>query len=305
MLRCSIAALCIALLPGVASAQPSPAESSRSIRITGRVVDPANMSLRRVTVTLIAVGTGTKKSAQTDDAGVFVFDSLAPATYELRFEAPGFLSHRPPLIKAAAGHDVNTGSIMLQFGEITEGPLTAAKKARREKPITVCESLADPKKFSGKPVAIVGRIECGASLIDHVCFLDEDRCEKPVITDGYTWPNKVLIIDYWEKGMPKPPSRRPAIDQSTLMQKLLLVRNTTSLGLHEEPQFKSNGQTITFSRLADVKDEWGIAYGLFFTAPKLRQDGCGDEIGSGGFDEAPVALITMPDALHPVHAAKR
>jgi hypothetical protein len=59
------------------------------------------------------------------------------------------------------------------------------------------------------------------------------------------------------------------------------------------------GQTITFSQLADVADEWGIAYGLFFTAPKLRKDDCDNELGCGGFDGAPVALITLPNALLP------
>jgi hypothetical protein len=110
----------------------------------------------------------------------------------------------------------------------------------------------------------------------------------------------VLIVNYWEEGMPKPPSTMAEIDQATLLKKLSLVGRSTTLGLHKEPLFKTEDQRITFSHFADVKDEWGVAYGLFFTAPKLRKDGCGDELGCGGFDGAPVALITLPNALRPI-----
>src|SRR4051794_35583456 len=105
--------------------------------------------------------------------------------------------------------------------------------------------------------------------------------------------------------MPKPPSTMLAIDQAALSKKLSLVGKSTTLGLHKEARFKTEGQSITFSHLADVKDEWGIAYGLFFTAPKLRKDGCGDELGCGGFDGAPVALVTLPDALRPLSNDKK
>lgn len=260
------------------------------------------MALPRATVSLTAVGSETSKSVVTDNDGGFTFDFVSPGTYALRFDAPGFVSRRLPLRKAATERDADVGSIMLQIGEITEGPLVPGKRQKKEKPVTVCESLADPKKFSYRPVAIVGRIECGASLIDVVCFLVEDRCEQPVRTDGYAWPNKVRIVNYWEEGMPKPPSTMPEIDQAMLLKKLSLVGKSTMLGLHKEPRFKTEGQNITFSHLADVKDEWGIAYGLFFTAPKLKKDGCGDEIGCGGFDGVAVALITLPNALRPIDA---
>jgi hypothetical protein len=293
-------ALCAVVLSDVASAQSSAIASPHPIRITGRVVDPINMALPRATVSLTAVGSKMVKSVLTDSDGGFAFDSVSPGAYVLRFGAPGFLSRRVPLRKAATERDANIGSIMLQIGEIAEGPLVPVKRPKKEKPVTVCETLADPKKFSGKPVAIVGRIECGASLIDHVCFLAEDRCDQPVTTDGYPWPNKVLIVNYWEEGMPKPPSTMPEVDQATLLKKLSIVARNSTLGLHKEPRFKMEGQSITFSHLADVKDEWGIAYGLFFTAPKLQKDGCGDEIGCGGFDGAPAALITLPNALRPI-----
>jgi hypothetical protein len=47
-----------------------------------------------------------------------------------------------------------------------------------------------------------------------------------------------------------------------------------------------------------------MAYGLVFTAPKLLRDNCGDEMGCGGFDGAPIALITTPDSLRTLGANK-
>ena len=71
---------------------------------------------------------------------------------------------------AANERDINVGQVMLQIGEVAEGPLVPVRRPKKKQPVTVCESLADRNKFSGEPVAIVGRIECGASLIDQVCF---------------------------------------------------------------------------------------------------------------------------------------
>src|ERR1035438_9802027 len=76
------------------------------------------------------------------------------------------------------------------------------------KPVTVCEVLANLKKFNRKPVATVRRLDCSWSLTDHTCHLAQDGCEHPVRTEAYVWPNRIMLADYWEEGMPKPPSDR-------------------------------------------------------------------------------------------------
>jgi hypothetical protein len=168
---------------------------------------------------------------------------------------------------------------------------------RPAKPVTVCEVLSDLPKYSGKDVAILGRLDCDIGLIDRTCFLAQDQCERPITTEGYDWPTKLLVGDYWEEGMPKPPSGNPQIDELTLIEKLSLLRKTTKLGLHKEPQFKTEGRTITFSHFADLKDEWGIAYGRIFSTPKLKKDNCDDAVGCGGFHGAPAGLIIGSDGL--------
>jgi hypothetical protein len=271
-------------------------EPKKAVRISGQVVDPTNLPLPRTTVRVSPVEAGTPiTSVVADDDGRFVFQSVSSQSYLLRFDAPGFLSRRLEIPEGATGHDVDVGVIVLPIGEITEGGFSV-KREKRTKPVTVCDALADRNKFNGKPVAIVGRVDCRRSIIDQVCFLAEDRCEQPVTADGYAWPNKVLIVDYWEEGMPRPPSRS-VIDQDTLAKKLALVRKSTTLGSHKEPRFKAEDRTSTKSDVADVNDEWGMAYGVVFTTPNLRKDNCGDEIGCGGFDGAPIALITVRNAL--------
>jgi hypothetical protein len=177
------------------------------------------------------------------------------------------------------------------------GMFGQSKSDRPVKPITVCEVLGDLPKYSGKDFAIMGRVDCGSSFIDRTFFLAEDQCERPVTTDGYSWPTKIMIVDYWDEGMPKPPSAKPHIDEPTLIDKLSLLRKTTKLGLHREALFKTEGPTFTFSHFADVKDEWGVAYGKVFNALKLGWDNSCAEAGCRGLDGAPAALIINRDSL--------
>lgn len=152
---------------------------------------------------------------------------------------------------------------MLGLGDITEGPVVPARSVKKAKPVTVCEALAGRESLSGKPAAIVGRIECGGSLDSDGCFLTEDNCKHPVTSDGNTWPDKVLILDYWEDEMPRPPQLTPEIDKRTLANKLSLVRSRTT-----------------------INDDWGVAYGVIFTAhnPQNRV-----------FEGAPIAIVCTPN----------
>jgi hypothetical protein len=100
------------------------------------------------------------------------------------------------------------------------------------KPVTVCEVLANAKAFSGKPVAIVGRLECHWSLIDHTCYLAEGRCERPVTTEGYVWPNKILLAGY----------RQERFCSSTICLDQYISRNRVSI-LCDGKARTSNRQT--------------------------------------------------------------
>lgn len=100
------------------------------------------------------------------------------------------------------------------------------------KPVTVCEVLGDLPKYSGKDVAIVGRLDCDIGLIDRTCFLTQDQCDQSIMTEAFVWPTKVWIVEYWDETIPMPPLGNPQIDVPKLIEKLSILRKTTKLGSH-------------------------------------------------------------------------
>ena len=165
-----------------------------------------------------------------------------------------------------------------------------SKPNERAKPITVCEVLANLRDHNGKAVAVLGRLDHVVSLIDGRSFLAEDRCEHPLVTDGYRWPNKILIWQ-WEEGLPKPPQNTPEIDHETLVEKLLFVRKGTALHFYEASRREMEGRT--------TQDVWGSAYGSIFVATKLER-GCKSQLGCGGFYGAPALIVVQPNSVRSV-----
>ena len=92
--------------------------------------------------------------------------------------------------------------------------------------------------------------------------------------------------------MPKPPSDRPKLERSVVAAKLLIVRNTTKLGFHQEPHFKTEGHSIVY---AAVPNEWVAVYGRVVSVPDLNED-CG--VGGCGGDNVPLVIITEPYNVH-------
>src|SRR3954451_19216757 len=93
-------------------------------------------------------------------------------------------------------------------------PCTAVGQQKSNGPakvLTVCEVLGGFKRYVDTAVAVVGRMERSVSRVDHYEFLSQGRCERPVITHGHTWSDKIQIWAKREEGMPKPPSDRPNV----------------------------------------------------------------------------------------------
>lgn len=127
------------------------------------------------------------------------------------------------------------------------------------KPVTVCEVLANLKKFSGKPVAIVGRLDCTYNVIDTHCYLVEGRCNHPFLSHGEAWPNKIWLE--WEHLDSDTPRTSAAVDEVALREKLAVVRRSTSLGSHRVMQMKLIDGVIKPIGWANEPDTWGVGYG--------------------------------------------
>lgn len=142
---------------------------------------------------------------------------------------------------------------------------------------------------------VVGRMERPVNLEDHSEFLSQDRCEHPVVTHGYVWLDKIQVWTDWEQGMPKPPRENPTLRASVLRAALSAVRATTEVSTHQEPRFKKEGRSITFSRMAEVPNEWAVVYGQIGTVPQLKKN-CGVS-GCGGGD-VPLIIVAEQKNVH-------
>lgn len=163
------------------------------------------------------------------------------------------------------------------------------------KVLTVCEVLGNLPRYADTVVAVVGRLERSVSLIDRYDFLSQDRCEHPVIAHGHVWSDKIQLWAGWEAGMPKPPSDRPKLGQSVIAAKLSIVRTTTEVGSHQEPQFKTEGRSVVYTHMAEVSNESAIVYGRIVKVPGLNEN-CGAK-GCGG-DNVPLLIIAEPYNIH-------
>lgn len=163
------------------------------------------------------------------------------------------------------------------------------------KVLTVCEVLGNVAHYANTGVAVVGRMERSVSVIDHHEFLSQDRCEHPVITHGHVWLDKIQIWAGWELGMPKPPSDRLKPERSVIAPKLSIIRKTTELGFHQEPQFKADGDSIVLTHTGPVPNDWAIVYGRIVRMPNLKED-CG--AGGCGGNNVPLVIIAEPFNVH-------
>ena len=91
--------------------------------------------------------------------------------------------------------------------------------------------------------------------------------------------------------MPKPPSDRPNFERSVVAMKLSILRKTTKVGSHQEPQFKVGGRSIAYNHTAEVPNEWAVVYGRIVTVEDLNED-CGAD-GCGG-DNVSLFIIAEP-----------
>jgi|HubBroStandDraft_6_1064221.scaffolds.fasta_scaffold445864_1 hypothetical protein len=92
------------------------ASLSRAASLSGAVGDPAEMRVPGATVTLtIRGGTLDPLKATTDAGGRFTFEGIAPGTYDLLVQMPGFVSRKQIDIHIDSG-DVELPELVLIVG---------------------------------------------------------------------------------------------------------------------------------------------------------------------------------------------
>jgi len=100
------------------SGQPILAQSGNA-SVSGQVVDQQQASVKRASVVLTRTSTGVKQRTTTDDLGDFIFPPVAPGTYEVTAEAPGFETTEVTGITLEVGES-KVLTVVLQVGAVKQ-----------------------------------------------------------------------------------------------------------------------------------------------------------------------------------------
>jgi hypothetical protein len=95
------------------------AQDARTAALTGVVTDPAGAVVAGAKVTVVNIATKFTSEGVTNETGRYFIPYLAPGTYELRVEAPGFSRFVRTDIQLRAG-DFPRIDVQLQLGAVTE-----------------------------------------------------------------------------------------------------------------------------------------------------------------------------------------
>ena len=142
------------LLPGTSAGQTLD-KLAKTLQITGHVVDITEGPLRETVVTLTVPGSEKPTStAITDRRGDFIFNSVAPQAYDLRLYEKGFKPVTMRLEESAMDVDlIHVGTVVLDIGEVTEGPMAvpAGRSRRKQSNRPVREPMGLAVRYRPKP----------------------------------------------------------------------------------------------------------------------------------------------------------
>jgi hypothetical protein len=138
----------------------------------------------------------------------------------------------------------------------------AAAAAEALKPLSVCEVLEHLPHYTGKMVAVVGRMS--SSLLDGA-WLSENGCSGAASSDP-NWPYTVFL-GCFEETKPTALPGKLNVDEQVLQEKLKRLRKTTTLGYHESLVMSPSGE----SKAVQQRDMWVIVYGRVKSPTKGRR----------------------------------
>ena len=89
-------------------------------RISGTIADPQEAAIVGAEVVLLNEGTGERQVRRSNEAGVFLFPSLAPGSYTIRASQTGFTPRERKGITLSADGSVSLGVLVLSVGSVTD-----------------------------------------------------------------------------------------------------------------------------------------------------------------------------------------
>lgn len=98
---------------------------SSSSAVEGTIQDASGAAIPDCDVTLRNTETGAALSTRTDGAGLYVFPSILPGMYSLKFSREGFKSHSVTDFRVTISQRV-TESVVLEVGTVSESVIVEA-----------------------------------------------------------------------------------------------------------------------------------------------------------------------------------
>jgi hypothetical protein len=97
--------------------------------VSGLVRDSSSLAVAGASATLVSLATGAERGAISDTQGDFVFAAVAPGTYLLKLQVPGFKTlERSPITLAASEH-LALGNLILEVGSAEQKITVTAQGA--------------------------------------------------------------------------------------------------------------------------------------------------------------------------------
>ena len=123
--RANILVLALAIL-AICSLSPASAQLTTA-SIVGSVEDSSGAILPGVSITAIRTDTGGSRETTTDASGGFIFNSMNPGTYTLRFTAPGFKTKELTKLILTTGETLPVSRVALEVGAVTQTTTVTAQ----------------------------------------------------------------------------------------------------------------------------------------------------------------------------------
>ena len=143
-------------------------QASSSSDAVGKVTDPTGASVSGATVHLVNNGTGSERTATTNDAGEWSIPNLPPANYRVRVEKQGFNTSEIKSLDVEIGKTAN-GSVQLAVGAISQTVEVSTMPAQLQTEIFAYGRM--PLAFSARCFTArfrdLPKDDCQFSCIDH------------------------------------------------------------------------------------------------------------------------------------------
>lgn len=147
--RCEL--ITLAGLIGAAMMPALPALASDSASLTGTVFDPSGSRIPGVVVIVRNGGTSLRQSATTGNDGFYAFPNLAPGSYELRIDHPGFRPYRRTDLQIGAAAALSL-DLTLELGARTDEVTVSAGDVVIETASSQAGEIIEGSKMTAVPL---------------------------------------------------------------------------------------------------------------------------------------------------------